>query len=147
MGKTDFEKVDGKDALVAILKSADASFESKLLEELSSTDPFLTYDLRNRLYTLDDILKINDLTLEEKLRSMNEQDIVFLLKGRKQEFIEKILSNVSAPRRAMIREEADILGAVSRIEADMVATDFLTWFRRGREEGLIMCEGDEDVVG
>jgi flagellar motor switch protein FliG len=146
IGKTDSEKIDGMNALTAILKSADANFESKLLDELEFQDPFLSYDLRARLYTLDDILRMDDRALEEKLRSMSEKEIVFLLKGRNQAFVEKIMSNVSAPRRVLIREEADILGAVSRFEADRVASDFLNWFRRGRETGTILLFDDEDIL-
>jgi flagellar motor switch protein FliG len=140
------EEIDGMNALAAILKSSDVSFESKLLEELEHDDPLLSYTLRARLYTLDDILRMNDLALEEKLRTMSEKEIVFLLKGHRQVFINKILSNVSAPRRALIREEAEIIGSVSRFEADIVASDFLNWFRRGREKGEIVLNDDEDVI-
>jgi flagellar motor switch protein FliG len=145
-GKTDTEAIDGMGALAAIIRSSGFSFETRLLNELSTEAPDLSYDLRSRLYTLDDVVRASDIVLEEKLRSMSERDIVFLLKGRKQAFIQKILMNVSAPRRALIREEADILGPVSRMEADMVASDFLTWFRRGRETGTIVLSDDEDLV-
>jgi flagellar motor switch protein FliG len=146
IGKTDSEEVDGMSALAEILKSSDASFESRLLTELDYEDPTLSYDLRARLYTLDDVTRMNDIALEEKLRSMSEKEVVFLLKGRNKAFIDKILSNMSAPRRALIREEADILGPVSRFEADKVASDFLTWFRRGRETGEILLYDDDDII-
>ncbi|MDR0375191.1 MAG: flagellar motor switch protein FliG [Treponema sp.] len=146
IGRTDSEEIDGMNALAEILKAADASFESRLLEELEGDDPSLSCNLRARLYTLDDILRMSDLALEEKLRTMSEKEIVFLLKGRRQSFIDKILSNVSTPRRALIREEAEILGTVSRFEADVVASDFLNWFRRGRERGEILLADDEDII-
>ncbi len=125
IGKTDSEKVDGMNTLAAILKSSDVSFESRLLNELESRDPTLSYDLR---------------------APMGEREIVFLLKGRNQAFKDKILSNVSAPRRALLREEEEILGPVSRIEADEVASDFLNWFRRGREKGDILLLDDDDIL-
>jgi flagellar motor switch protein FliG len=146
IGGTDSEEIDGMNTLAAILKSSDASFGSKILEELEYDDPSLSYTLRTRLYTLDDILRVNDLALEEKLRSMSEKEIVFLLKGRRQALIDKILSNVSVPRRALIREEAEILGPVPRFEADTVTSDFLNWFRRGREKGEILLADDEDII-
>jgi flagellar motor switch protein FliG len=146
IGCTDSEEIDGMNTLAAILKSSDVSFESKLLKELEYDDPLLSYSLRTRLYTLDDILRMNDLALEEKLRTMSEKEIVFLLKGRRQVFIDKILSNVSAPRRALIREEAEILGPVPRFEADTVASGFLNWFRRGREKGEILLDDDDDII-
>ncbi|MDR0557730.1 MAG: flagellar motor switch protein FliG [Treponema sp.] len=146
IGRTDSEQIDGMNALAEILKASNVSFESRLLGELDGDDPSLGYNLRARLYTLDDILRMNDLALEEKLRTMSEKEIVFLLKGRRQVFIDKILSNVSTPRRALIREEAEILGTVPRFETDVVASDFLNWFRRGREKGEILLADDEDII-
>jgi flagellar motor switch protein FliG len=77
---------------------------------------------------------------------MDNRDIALLLKGRSLKFTEKILSNVSASRRAMIREEAEILGPVPKIEVEAAARDFLAWFRLGREEGKILLRTDEDVI-
>jgi flagellar motor switch protein FliG len=76
---------------------------------------------------------------------MSEKDIALLLKGRKQEFAEKILSCVSAGRRQIIREENEILGAVPKRDCDAAARDFLVWFRLAREKGDIIFYNDEDV--
>jgi flagellar motor switch protein FliG len=77
---------------------------------------------------------------------MTEKEIVLLLKSRSGEFREKILANVSVQRRALIREEEEILGPVLRRDADKAAKDFLGWFRQMREEGRILLSDDEDVV-
>lgn len=146
IGSTETERIDGMSALVAILRASNVSFEEKLLDELVLDDPMLGYSLRATLYTLDDIVKASDRAIEEKLRGMSEKEIVYLIKGRSRPFIEKIMSNVSAQRRSMIREESDILGPIPRIESDTVAADFLTWFRRGREKGTIMLMDDQDVI-
>jgi flagellar motor switch protein FliG len=146
IGEAETEEIDGMGTLAAILKASDASFEEKLLDELAQEDLMLSYNLRATLYTLDDIVKADDRIIEDKLRGMSEKEIVYLVKGRRRPFIEKIMSNLSAPRRAMIREESDIIGHIPRIEAERVASDFLTWFRRGREKGTITLIDDMDVI-
>ncbi|MDR0644507.1 MAG: flagellar motor switch protein FliG [Treponema sp.] len=146
MGKTETEKIDGMNALAAILKVSDVSFGEKMIDELTQNDQMLGYSLRATLYTLDDIAKADDRVVEEKLRSMSDKEIVYLIKGQSRLFIEKIMSNVSVQRRSMLREEADIIGPIRRIDADSVAADFLTWFRRGREKGTIMLIDDEDII-
>jgi flagellar motor switch protein FliG len=138
--------VDGRNALAAILKSSDIAFGDRLLKELDDVDADLGEDLRNRLHTLDDVIKAEDRPLQAKLRSMSEKDIVLLLKGRSDEFREKILSNVSAQRRTMIQEEEEIMGPVLRRDADKAAKEFLGWFRQMREDGRILLIDDEDVV-
>jgi flagellar motor switch protein FliG len=76
---------------------------------------------------------------------MTDRDIAILLKGRKNEFCEKILSCISAGRRKLVREEIEVLGTVPKRECDAAARDFLTWFRLARENGEILLYSDEDV--
>jgi flagellar motor switch protein FliG len=140
------EEVDGRNALTAILKSSDIGFGEKLLKELDDMDADLSEDLRDRLHSLDDVIKAEDRPLQEKLRNMTENNIVLLLKGRSDDFREKILANVSAQRRALIREEEEILGPVLRRDANKAAKEFLGWFREEREAGRILLSDDKDVV-
>jgi flagellar motor switch protein FliG len=143
---TDAVELDGMNALTAILKHSDYAFGDQILQELEYADPDLGRDLKERLYTLDDVVKADDRPLQEKLKSMKDRDIALLLKGRGPEFTEKLLANVSAQRRAQIREEGEILGAVSKRDCDEAAREFLSWFRLSREEGRILLLSDEDVV-
>jgi flagellar motor switch protein FliG len=139
-------RLDGLGALTAILKSSDISFGDRLLQKLEEEDPGLGRDIKERLYTLEDVIRADNRPLQDKLRSMPDREIALLLKGRSEAFIEKIHANLSAKRREMIREESELLGAVPRIEADAAARDFLGWFRLNREEGRIILLDDEDVV-
>jgi flagellar motor switch protein FliG len=139
-------EVDGMNALTAILKHADNSFGERLLMELEEDDPDIGRGLKDRLYTLDDVIEADNRPIQEKLKAMNDRDIALLLKGRSPGFTAKILSNVSANRRTLIREEVEILGPVPKIEVEAAARDFLAWFRLGREEGKILLRTDKDVI-
>jgi flagellar motor switch protein FliG len=144
-GVTETE-VDGMGALTAILKHADISFGDRLLSELDEKDPELGRNIKDRLYTLDDTVLAENKPIQEKLREMSDIDIALLVKGRSPEFTEKILSNISAHRRAIVREEQEYLGPVLRKDVDAVAQEFLSWFRRAREAGQIFLYTDEDIV-
>jgi flagellar motor switch protein FliG len=138
--------LDGKNALAAILKQSDISFGDRLLQELDEEDPELSQEMKERLHTLEDVIKAEDKPIQEKLRSMADKDIALLIKGKTPEFAEKILFNVSAQRRLEIREEDRILGPVPRRDVDAAAKEFLTWFRLNREEGRILLLDDKDVI-
>ena len=138
--------IDGMQALTAILKQGDYSFGDRIVSELEMENPDIGSDLKNRLYTLDDVLGAYDRPLAEKLKTMPDRDIAVLLKGRSNEFREKILSNVSTVRRSMIREEGEILGAIPKRDCDEAAGVFLAWFRAARENGELMVAGDEDWI-
>jgi flagellar motor switch protein FliG len=138
--------IDGIGTLTAILKAADPSFGERIMQEFTRTDPYLSHDLKDRLHTLDDMVKAEDRAIEDKLFSMSDLDIVLLLKGRSQAFTEKILANLSAERRAHIRQEAEILGPVRKRDVDRVAKEFLDWFRENREAGRILLLDDKDIL-
>ena len=138
-------KIDGMQTLAAILKQGDYSFGDRLVNELERESPQIGKDLKEKLYTLDDIINAVDRPIQEKLSFMNERDIAVLLKGKEQEFNEKILSCVSAGRRKLIRDEYEILGAVPLKECESVTGEFLSWFRTARENGDIILYSDEDV--
>jgi len=139
-------EIDGIQRLAAILKNGDYAFGDRLLNELEEDSPEIGQNLKEKLYTLDDVVAAADRPIQEKLKTMSEHDIAILLKGRKQDFSEKILSNVSAGRRQVIREESEYLGAVHKRDCDVVARDFLAWFRLARENGEILLITDEDVI-
>jgi flagellar motor switch protein FliG len=145
-GEEEILRVDGMGALTAILKSSDLSFGDRLLQELEEQDPGLGRNIKERLYTLEDVIRADNRPLQEKLRSMSNQDIALLLKGRSEAFAEKIYANLSANRREMIREESELIGPVPKVEVDAAARDFLGWFRLNREEGRIILLDDEDVL-
>jgi flagellar motor switch protein FliG len=138
--------VDGRNTLAAILKQSDLSFGDRILAELDEEDPGLSQELKERLHTLEDVLKAEDRPIQEKLRSMTDQDVALLLKGKKEDFTGKILSNVSAQRRTVIREEMHVMGPVPRRDVDNAAKAFLSWFRQCREEGTILLLDDKDVI-
>jgi len=139
-------KIDGMQALTAILKHGDYSFGDKLINEIVKDDPKIGQDLKEKLYTLDDVLLAVDRPIQDKLSTMTDRDIAILIRGRGNEFYEKIMSCVSAGRRKSIREENEILGAVPKRDYDSVAREFLTWFRYARENGEILLYSDEDVI-
>ncbi|MCL2211230.1 MAG: flagellar motor switch protein FliG [Treponema sp.] len=144
-GSKDIE-IDGLQTLAAILKNGDYSFGDRLINEIEDVSPEIGQNLKEKLYTLDDIIGAVDRPIQEKLKTMTDYDIVVLLKGRKDDFYEKIMSCVSAGRRKTIREEDQITGAVPRRECDEAARNFLAWFRTARENGDILLYSDEDII-
>jgi len=145
VGTANSIEINGMQTLAAILKQGDYSFGDRIINELEKENPEVGKNLKEELYTLDDVVNTIDRSVQEKLITMPERDIAILLKGRKQEFREKILSCVSAGRRQIIREESEILGAVSKNDCDATANEFLAWFRKARENGDIILESDKDV--
>jgi len=144
--KDDEKEIDGKTVLAEILKHSDLSFGGRLLDELGENDPSLGKEMKDRLYTLEDVCNAADRPIQEKLREMEDKDIALLLKGRSDGFTDKIFKNLSSARAKRIREEMEIMGPVPKIEAEAAAREFLAWFRLNREEGRILMLSGEDLL-
>jgi flagellar motor switch protein FliG len=121
------EEINGMKALADILRQGDYSFGNRILQSLEEQDGTLGQALKERLLTLDDVVAMDDKTLQEKLFTMTDRDIALLLKGRERDFTEKLLSNVSGERRQSIREEWEIMGPVPRKDVDEAVRKFLDW--------------------
>ncbi|MDR1143126.1 MAG: flagellar motor switch protein FliG [Spirochaetaceae bacterium] len=151
IGKTGELSFDGMEALAAILKSSGGDFGDRILTELETGDPELGKALKDRVYTLSDLLEAEDRPLQKKLAGMKDKDIILLLKartgsGETAAFREKILANLSRARREEILEEESIVGAVPRKEVEAAAAEFLGWFRQSRETGSITMMDDDLIV-
>ena len=148
-GRSDAEtgrKIDGRGVLAAILKHSDLAFGGKLLEELEENDPSLGKEMKDRLYTLEDVCGAADRPIQEKLRTMDDKEIALLLIGRSDSFKQKIMWNISSARAERVIEESEIMGPMPKIEVEAAAREFLAWFRLNREEGRILMLSGEDVL-
>jgi flagellar motor switch protein FliG len=146
VGTVSHEEIDGKAALAGILRHVDPRFEERMLDALGEESPELSKNVRERLFTLEDILRVNDKALQKALRDFQDKDIALVLKGRDDSFKAKILTNMSANRRTMIKDEYAILGPVRREDADEAAREFLAYLKRAWEDGDISLEGDDEMV-
>lgn len=147
MGRPDEgERIDGAAVLAGILKHVGGGLEDSILEGLGEENPELSRDIRERLFTVDDIHRVADRDVQKGLRDMGERDMALLLKGKSQAFRDKLLANVSQSKRTIVLEEYDIMGTVRRDEADKATKSFLEYFKRRWENGDLVLEGDEDLV-
>jgi flagellar motor switch protein FliG len=140
------EEVDGKAALAGILRHVDTRLEEQVLDALDEESPELSKNVRERLFTIEDIMRVPDRAMQSALRDFQDRDIALALKGRDERFKSKLLGNVSANRRAMIQDEYSILGPVRREDAEEAARELLAYFKRAWEDGDISLDGDDDLV-
>jgi flagellar motor switch protein FliG len=146
LSMTKADTIDGRGALADILKRMSGAAERDILSSLENTDPELGRDLRERLFTVEDILRSDDRFLQKKLQTMEDADIAFLIAGKKDLFRQKILSNVSKGRGDMILEEESLRKPMKKKDVDEVTDAFFSYLRRSWEKGDLILHGDEDTL-
>ena len=135
------ENIDGRNALAQILKKMDSGAESEILKSLSDEDPDLGYDLKKRLFTLEDVVAADDKIVQKQLRELSDEDIAYLIAAKSDEFRAKILDNVSGSRRNEILEQEDILKPMRKSTCEEITNKFVGVLRRAYEEGNLIVKG------
>lgn len=138
------DSIDGRSALAQILKHMDGSSENAILRGISDSDPDLGKDLRERLFTVEDIIGADDKFMQTTLRPMTERDLAVLIAGKDERFRAKILQNVSKTRGAIILEEEKLALPVSRSESEKISGAFFTIMRRAWESGELYVAGRDE---
>ncbi len=138
------DTIDGRGALAEILKKMDAGSEKEILLTLSETDPDLGDDIRERLFTMEDVINADDRFIQETLRAMSEIDIAFLIAGKQDDFRNKILENVSKGRGDIILEEENLAKPMKKRDIDEITNAFFTKLRHAWEDGKLYIKGRDD---
>lgn len=137
--------IDGRGALANILRKMDAGAEKNILSNLSLVDTELETDLRKRLFTLDDVINADDRYLQKKLHSMSDVDIAVLICGKNPEFRNKILSNISKSRGALVLDEEEARKPIRKRDSEEMTNHFVASLRAAWESGdLVVGERDEE---
>ena len=138
------DSIDGRGALADILKKMSPDSEKNILTMLSDTDPDLGVDLRQRLFTVDDVLNCDDRVMQEKLHQMSETEIAYLVAGKSQDFRDKIFKNISKGRGDIVLEEEQIHKPMLKKDCETVTAEFFSFLRRKWEAGELRIIGRDD---
>lgn len=137
------ERIDGRAALAAILRRTDSDIGDFILQNLANQSPELEKDIRDRLFTLDDVCNADDGFLQKKLASMQDEEIASLIADKPVDFITKILSNVSKNRSRFILDAQQANPAPLHIRKT-VTNQFLHDLRQNWLAGKLVVKGKDE---
>jgi len=143
-GRVVTQKLDGANALAGILKFMDPRREEEILQGLERVNPLLSHDIRERIFTIQDILRISDPEFQEILRLEEDKTLALIIKGQPPMIRQKILGNLSERRRGLVEEESLHQGAVRKSEVAEVTREFLLRLREREEKGEILIPRDDE---
>ncbi len=86
----EFPESDGKEALLEILNQADRGTEDKIISGLTVKNPQLAGDLKAKLCDFEDLINIDDPSLQQVLRLTDLRDLCIALKGANKDLAERI---------------------------------------------------------
>ena len=143
----DFTQAGGIDAIVDILNSVDRGSEKLILEELEKEDAELADEIRARMFIFEDIITLDDASIQRVVREVDSKELAKALKGSSEEVKERLYRNVSKRAAAMLQEDLDFMGPVRLREVEEAQQKIVGIIRRLDEAGeIIMARGGDDSI-
>jgi len=110
LSEADFRATGGVSFLVKMLNQVDRGVQKTILEALEATNPKLVEEIRANMFTFDDLIKLDDRTMQRVLRDVNKSDLALALKAAPERLKEAVFRNLSERARENLKEEIEILG-------------------------------------
>jgi len=145
----DYTIIGGVDSVVEILNTVDRSTEKHIMENLEIDEPELADEIRKKMFVFEDILLLDDKSVQRVLREVENSDLTIALKGANEEVQTHIFGNLSKRLAVMIREDMEFMGPVRMKDVEEAQQKIVNTIRRLEDAGEIVISrggGDEIVV-
>lgn len=140
----DFSQAGGIDTLANILNRTDRATERNVLDLLEVENPELADEVRELMFVFEDIVKLDNRTVQRILREINSKDLALALKGTKEEVREKIFVNMSERAQQMLRDDMEYLGPVRARDVQEIQTQICATIKSLEASGEIVIEQNAD---
>lgn len=145
----DFNSAGGIGSIVDILNRSDRGTERTIVENLEVQDPELAEEIKKRMFVFEDIVSLDDRSLQMVLREIDSKDLALALKAASAEVSGKVYKNMSKRAAEMLREEIEYMGPVRIRDVEEAQQKIVNVIRRLEEAGEIIVSrgrGDEIIV-
>jgi flagellar motor switch protein FliG len=142
---TDFSAAGGLQPLIDIINHSDRATERLILEGLERRDPALAEEVRSQMFMFEDIITLDDRSVQMVLRQVDSKELATALKGVKQDVRDKIMSNISERAATNLADEIDMLGPVRLTTVEEAQATIISTIRSLEESGqILLTRGDRD---
>ena len=145
----DYTIVGGVDAIVEILNTVDRGTEKHIMESLEIEDPELADEIRRKMFVFEDILSLDDRSIQRVLREVDNNELAVALKGANDEVQRIIFNNMSQRLSAMIQEDMEYMGPVRLKDVEEAQQKIVNIIRKLEDSAEIIISrggGDEIIV-
>ena len=140
----------GVQSLADILNHADRPTERNVLDTLAESDEELAEEIRALLFVFEDIVKLDDRSVQTVLKDVDDADLALALRGVADDVRQKVLVNMSERRAEMLVEEIEYQPPQRKSVVEEAQGRIVAEIRRLEDAGEIIMgrrgNGDELVV-
>jgi flagellar motor switch protein FliG len=134
-------------AAAEIINLVGSTIERSILEAISIKNPDLATEIKNLMFVFEDIVYLDDRTIQSILKDVDQKDLAMALKSANEEVQQKMFKNMSERAAAIIREEMDYTGPAKLKDVEAAQQNILDIVHKKEEAGEIqLTKGGEEYV-
>jgi flagellar motor switch protein FliG len=145
----EYASAGGVKSLAEILNNADRPTERNVLENLAQRNQELADEIRALLFVFEDIVKLDDRSVQMVLKSVDTKDLALALRGVGEDVRDKILANMSQRGAEMLLEEMEYMPPQKRAIVEEAQGRIVGEIRRLEETGALVISrgaGEDELV-
>jgi flagellar motor switch protein FliG len=148
LSSEDYTAAGGVESVVEILNMVDRASEKQIMEVLEGDDPELAEEIKKRMFVFEDIVMIDDKSIQRVLREVDNADLSKALKPVDTEVQEKVFKNMSKRAASMLKEDIEFMGPIRMKDAEEAQQKIVSIIRRLEESGdvVIARAGEDELV-
>lgn len=128
-----------------IINLMGTSLETATLDAIREHDPELAQRIMDKMFTFDDLVKLEDRAIQMVLKEIQTDSLVVALKGATGELRERVFKNMSQRAAETLKEDLEAKGPVRVSDVEAEQKEILKVVRRLAEEGqIVIASGTED---
>jgi flagellar motor switch protein FliG len=136
--------VGGVESLAEILNRVDRNTEKRILEDLEGIDQALATDIRNLMFVFEDIIRLDDKSVQRLLREVDVKDLGLALKGANDELRDVFFRNMSEKAGKLLQDDIEMMGPVLMKDVSEVQTKIVGVVRALEQAGEIIILGNSE---
>lgn len=141
------QEVGGLKNLAEVLNRVDRNTERNIIENLERFNSDLAESVKKLMFIFDDIILLDDRSIQRLLRELETKDLALALKGAGDEVKHKIFKNMSERASYMLNDDMEALGPVRLRDVEETQQKVVNIIRRLEEAGeIVISHGGEDIV-
>lgn len=138
------QKYDTKEAVAEIFNNFDRAHESKFMSLLESNSPESAENIKDLMFTFNDLTHISGSGIQALLRSIDKSKLSLALKGAPEQVRNLFLSNMSQRAAKILLEDIESLGPVRVRDVDEAQGAIVNLARDMANKGEIAISGNNE---
>ena len=141
-------KVGGVDFVASVMNNLDRASEKSIFDGLSATNEELAEEIRKRMFVFEDIITMDDRSVQRFVRDCDARDLVLALKAANPEVSNKLFANMSSRMAESIRDDLEITSNVRMKDVEEAQQRIVGVIRTLEEQGeiVILKGGKDDII-